>query len=154
MKSNVDFKPKFSNTIFSISFSFFFCTMDMIHVVISYSLSSAPKTWNYWATWYYIDGQSLLTWLLEAVLKATWWRWSDQVHITFLEKCMAHRKQQINKILHFKTITTTISTAALQLQGGTRIKKGKKKKKKAVDSLFFPKTPIWLTWAAKYESPG
>ena len=153
MKSNVDFKPKFSNTILSISFSFFLCTMDMIHVVISYSLSSGPKTWNYWVTWYYIDGQSLLTWLWEAVLKATWWRWSDQVHITFLEKCMAYIKQQINNILHFKTTTTTISTAALQLQGGTRIKKGKKKKK-IVDSLFFPKTPICLTWAAKYESPG
>ena len=66
---------------------------------------------------------------------------------------MAYIKQQINNILHFKTTTTTISTAALQLQGGTRIKKGKKKKK-SVDSLFFPNTPICLTWAAKYESPG
>lgn len=50
---------------------------------------------------------------------------------------MAHRKQQINKILHFKTTsTTTISTAALHFKGGTCIKKGKKKKNGCRFSIF------------------
>ena len=37
--------------------------MDTTRVVISYTLSSAPKTWNYWVTSYYTEGQSLPTWL-------------------------------------------------------------------------------------------
>lgn len=66
---------------------------------------------------------------------------------------MAHRKQQINKILHFKTTsTTTISTAALQLQGRYTNKKRQKRKKSCRFSIF-SKSPNMIDLGSQVWEP-
>lgn len=66
---------------------------------------------------------------------------------------MAHRKQQINKILHFKTTTTTISTATLQLQGRYTYKKRQKRKKNSCRFSIFSKSPNMIDLGSQVWEP-